>query len=97
MAISRPFHPEYRRSLRSTDGFWNTRVAQTGVFQLDPKAKIQAKISRRCPRRTTAPTKLLKTKDRRLAERVGLVPVVPAPVNNLGRFQSLKSLETLKS
>src|SRR5438552_1145045 len=32
-----------------------------------------------------------------IAERVGFVPVVPAPVNNLGRFQSLKSLETLKS
>ena len=46
----------------------------------------------------TGPTKLLKTKKLRLAERVGFVPVVPSPINDLGPIgspQTAKSTQNL--
>lgn len=41
----------------------------------------------------TTPAKLLNRKKLKLAERVGFVPAIPAPINNWARFQTLKTPE----
>jgi hypothetical protein len=65
-------------------------VAQTGQFSRTDQTKIEAKIGSVARGEPAMPVKLLETKDRELAERVGFEP------NSNARSALLDALETTR-
>jgi hypothetical protein len=60
----------------------------------DCRDEFQAKTGGVAPEEPTPPAKLLKAKDRHLAERVGFVPVVPAPINDLRLIRNAQNAKS---